>query len=78
MRVERQWAWYLLACIVLAAVAWTARNEYAACEADGCVVINRWTGSIEFRDAAWYEEPTGAPDIVLDRAPGVGPISLRP
>ena len=60
MSAKYRWAWFLLAVLCAAAVGWTHRHEYAACDTDGCVEINRWTGSIDFREIEWSDDP--APD----------------
>jgi hypothetical protein len=60
MNVKQRWAWFLLAALSAAGVGWTHRYEYAACDTDGCVEINRWTGSVDFREIDWDDEP--APD----------------
>lgn len=39
-----RWAWFVLACLVTAAWAWTNRYEYRECRRNGCMAINRWTG----------------------------------
>jgi hypothetical protein len=56
MSAKFRWAWFLLAVLCAAAVGWTRRHEYAACDTDGCVEINRWTGSIGFREIEWTGE----------------------
>jgi hypothetical protein len=60
MSAKHRWAWFLLAVLCATAIAWTRRNEYAACDTDGCVEINRWTGSIAFREIEWSDD--AAPD----------------
>lgn len=53
--------WLVLACAVVLAGLWTTRREYHACDTDGCVVANRWTGAIYFEPALYdeYPEPGG-------------------
>lgn len=57
MDVRYRWAWFGLAALSAASLAWTTRYQYEACDTDGCVAIHRWSGSITFRDAAWFEPP---------------------
>lgn len=52
----------MLACLTVSALLWTDRYEYAACETDGCVVINRWTGRIDFRPSDYEEEEEIVPE----------------
>ena len=69
MDVRYRWAWFCLAALSAATLAWTTRYQYAACDTDGCVAIHRWTGSITFRDAAWDGPPDEA-QIVRARSHG--------
>lgn len=51
MTTRYRWAWFALACVVSAALLWTARFQYSVCDTDGCVVVDRWTGTVGFREA---------------------------
>jgi hypothetical protein len=64
MSAKHRWAWFLLAVLCAAGVAWTRRHEYAACDTDGCVEINRWTGSVAFREIDWSDEPVPDREMV--------------
>jgi hypothetical protein len=57
MSAKQHWAWFLLVLLCLVVLGWTRRYEYAACDTDGCVAIDRWTGSITFRETGWAEDP---------------------
>jgi hypothetical protein len=51
MNAKHHWAWFLLVCVCTLGFAWTHRYEYSACDTDGCIAVNRWTGSVAFREA---------------------------
>lgn len=67
MDVRYRWAWFGLAALTAASLAWTTRYQYEACDTDGCVAIHRWSGSITFREAAWSEPPADVQ--VVTRSP---------
>jgi hypothetical protein len=68
MSAKHRWAWFLLAVLCAVGVAWTRRHEYAACDTDGCVVINRWTGSIAFREIEWQDAPAPEREMMVAAA----------
>lgn len=51
-----RWAWFALACLVVAGWAWTSRYEYRECNRGGCIAVNRWTGEHHRTDEAGAAE----------------------
>lgn len=47
-----KWAWLALAAVALAGWGYASRLTYRNCHANGCIVTNRWTGSVRWRSAA--------------------------
>lgn len=41
-------AWFLLACLFALGLLWSNRFEYALCDVDGCVRIDRWNSRVEW------------------------------
>lgn len=60
-----RWAWFALACIVVAALLVTQRYQYAACDTDGCVVVDRWTGKVRFEEAEVVGDSAAEGMVVL-------------
>ena len=72
-----RWSWFILACVLSAAFLWTQRYEYSACDSDGCVVVDRWTGDLGFREAEEQEAAEAEGTVVLaPRAPRERPARL--
>lgn len=51
LRSNRRWV-LLVAGIVLAGCLWATRYQVRGCAPDGCVLVNRWTGSVTYQRAA--------------------------
>jgi hypothetical protein len=66
MTAKQQWAWFLLVLVCALTFAWTRRYDYAACDTDGCVAINRWSGSIHFREAEWSGVPEPETQVAVE------------
>lgn len=62
--MTRRWGWLALAVLLSAALLWTHRYQYEACDTDGCVAIHRWTGTITFREALWTGPPPAEGSVV--------------
>lgn len=46
------WAWFALACLVVAAWTWTNRYEYHDCHRGVCLAVDRWTGELHRAETA--------------------------
>jgi hypothetical protein len=61
-----RWAWFVLACVTAAGLLYTLRYGYAACDTDGCVVIDRWTGGVRFEETQEAFAPDDGGAVVRD------------
>ena len=57
MSARYRWSWFLFAVLLTGILLWTHRREYRACDTDGCVAIDRWSGRVEFTHQL-YAEPS--------------------
>jgi hypothetical protein len=66
---------------VLAAAAfiWSTRSVVRECSAYGCVLVNRWTGSVVFREAARQRvaKVSSAQGLVPAKIPSTGYVPER-
>jgi hypothetical protein len=67
MERKLSWAWFVLALSVVLFQAWLHRYEYAGCDLDGCVVIDRWSGNVYFEPLEEEIAPAG-PGTVMVRS----------
>lgn len=51
MTSRRKWA-LIASGILLAGFLWSTRIIVRDCAPDGCVLVNRWTGSVTYQRAA--------------------------
>ena len=65
MRPRHFWASFALVCLLAAALLWTERRGYAACDSDGCVVIDRWSGAIVFQGTGEETAPEAGTTVVV-------------
>lgn len=65
MNAKQQWAWFVLVCLCVLGFAWTHRYVYSACDTDGCIAVNRWTGSVSFREARSSDPGAGEGHVAL-------------
>jgi hypothetical protein len=71
-----RWAWFVLACAATVALLLTLRFQYAACDTDGCVVVDRWTGDVRFRETEAGPAPEAEGTVVLRSGrPGAGAVA---
>lgn len=63
-----RWSCLTLAALLALAWIWTTRYDYQACDVDGCVAVNRWTGAVHFQSVDQEPHP-GGPDPVMVRRP---------
>jgi hypothetical protein len=63
------WSWLAVAVVAVLVLYWAVRYQYAACDVDGCIAINRWTGRIHFEPVAEEAAAVGE-DAVLVRSRG--------
>jgi hypothetical protein len=77
MNLSSRSAWLLLATVVVLALFWTLRREYAACDLDGCVAIDRWTGRVYFEPVREVELPVAEGVLVRAVAGPAWPVLTR-
>jgi hypothetical protein len=65
MSARYRWAWFVLVVLIAGAFFWTNRRQYTACDTDGCVVIDRWTGSVTFQPAEDLDPDVAGTEVVL-------------
>ncbi|HET8656379.1 MAG TPA: hypothetical protein VFL93_12735 [Longimicrobiaceae bacterium] len=68
MSARYRWAWFVLVVLIAGAFFWTNRRQYTACDTDGCVVIDRWTGGVTFQPAEDVEPDVVGTEVVLRAA----------
>jgi hypothetical protein len=73
-----RWAWFVLACVVAAGLLFTLRYDYAACDTDGCVVIDRWTGGVRFEETEEAFTPDDGGAVVRDTGRSRGGAAASP
>lgn len=56
-----RWAWFILGCVALLVALLTTRYTFLDCWEMGCMVGDRWTGSVFFSG----EEPVLPPGPVV-------------
>jgi hypothetical protein len=41
-------AWFVLACLFAFGLLWSGRYEYALCDVDGCLRVDRWSSRVDW------------------------------